>query len=802
MRISLEWLKQYISISLSAEELAERLTMVGLEVESVEHLGEKYDRFAVGEVLEVRKHPQADRLTVCTVNVGLEHLQIVCGAPNVAAGQKVAVGLAGATIPRNQHDSDGKPFTLAHVKLRGVDSHGMICSAYELDLGDDHEGILILEAGAKAGTPLASYLGMDDTVFEIGVTPNRPDAMSHIGVARDVGAFTNRKLKIPTVRFTEGKRKTADFASIRIEDRTNCPRYTARVILGVSHRQSPKWMQKRLQSVGVRPVNAIVDVTNYVLMECAHPLHAFDYDKLADHAIVVKPSSPGESFITLDHKVRSLSNDTLMIWDGRQSVAIAGVMGGLNSEISDTTVNVLLESAYFRPQSIRRASKRFGVSTEASQRFERGADPNITRWAVDRAAQLIQEIAGGEILREAIDIYPRKIRERRLSLRPERAREILGIGISAAEAATCLKRLGFSVTASSKKSGAAVSVLVPTNRPDVEREIDLIEEVARIYGYNRIPTETKARIQFSESSPAVPLGDRLRIMLVGRGMNEVVANSMQQKEIASIASTEIVQIANPISVDMAALRTSLIPGILPIVRNNIYHGVKDLRLFEIGNIYLRKSGAYVEKSRLLVVLTGAAHPIRWDEEPRSVDLYDLKGEIEALGRKISLDKIKFIPYRTTNSLTDNGVNVEIEGVEAGFLGRLRPELMDRFEIPQEVFVAELEVGVLQRRAGQTRRYREQSKYPSVRRDLAIIVDRALPVERMEEEIAASGTPLLQSVDLFDVYEGDQVGANKKSCAFALEFLSQDRTLVQDEIDRVMHGIMEHLQKTLQASLRT
>ncbi|HUL44404.1 MAG TPA: phenylalanine--tRNA ligase subunit beta, partial [Bacteroidota bacterium] len=672
---------------------------------------------------------------------------------------------------------------------------------FELDLGEDRDGILVLDPVAKVGKPLATYLGMNDTVLEIGITPNRPDAMSHVGVARDVGAFTNTKLKLPALHLRESKRRTADFATIRIEDRIDCPRYTARVILGVKPCQSPPWMQQRLQTVGVRPVNAVVDVTNYVLMECGHPLHAFDYDKLADHTVIVKGASPGESFTTLDHKARLLSPETLMICDAKQSVAIAGVMGGLNSEISDTTVNVLLESAYFRPQSIRRTSKRFGISTEASQRFERGADPNITRWAVDRAANLICEIAGGEILKGSIDVYPKKITERRITLRPNRVREILGIDISPSESVTCLKRLGFAVTTSSSKSVSRISVKCPTNRPDLEREIDLIEEVARIYGYNRIPTETKARIRFSESAPSVELEASLRNILVGRGMNEVVSNSMQQKEIASIASTDIVRIANPISVDMAAMRSSLVPGILPIVRNDIYHGVKDLRLFELGKVYYLKSGAYAEKSHLLIGLTGAAEPIRWDQPPRNVDIYDLKGEIELLCGKILLDKIKFIPYRTTNSLTDNGVILEIQGVEAGFLGRLRTDLMERFEVPQELFIAELDVDVLHRSIGARAKYREQSKYPSVRRDLAVIVDRTLPAESIEKEIVASGSSLLQSVELFDIYEGDQVGQNRKSCAFALEFLSQNRTLVQDEIDRVMYDIIGHLEKTLQASLR-
>ncbi len=801
MKISFSWLKEYIDISLSPEVLGEKLTMVGLEVENIERLGSKYDGFVVGEVIDMQKHPKADKLSICKVNTGNEVIQIVCGAPNVSAGQKVPVGLVGAIVPRNQHDPDGKPFTLTHVKLRGEDSYGMICSSYELDLGEDHDGIMVLDSKAKAGDSLSGYLGLNDTVLEIGITPNRPDAMSHIGIAREVGAILKKKLKLPAVKLKESKKGIKKFASVTVEGSNDCPRYTARVILGITVAPSPQWLQERLSAIGVRPVNNVVDVTNYVLMECGHPLHAFDYDTLNENSIIVKHAKAGEQFTTLDHKVRILSDDTLMICDGNRAVAIAGVMGGADTEISGTTRNILIESAYFSPQSIRRASKRFGLSTEASQRFERGADPEITVWAVNRAAAMIQEIAGGEVLGGCIDVYPEKIKKKNISLRPEKVCEILGININRKEIPLLLKRLDFTVTASSKKNSSSFSVTVPTFRPDIEREIDLIEEVTRMHGYDNIPAQNKATVHFSESAPAIELEDRLRSMLIGSGMNEIVANSMQQKDIALLGSSDIVEIINPISNDMAAMRTSLVPGLLSILRNNFFHQSTDLRLFEIGKVFFFRNGSYIEKSRVIMVISGNSNILSWDQKPRQVDIFDMKGEVEALLRKISLDKIKFIPYPTTNALTESGINVELQGERIGFLGLLRSDLSAKFEIDREVYFAELEIDSLSKIGTVVKKFKELPKYPSVARDIALIVDQSVAAGDIEKEIYDAGSLLLRSVRLFDLYAGDQIGEGKKSCAFALHFLSEDHTLVQDEIDNVMQNIIDRLAKKFNASIR-
>jgi phenylalanyl-tRNA synthetase beta chain len=812
MRISLNWLKRYVEFSLPPEELAQKLTMVGFEVESIEHLGEKYNNFVAGEVCEVSKHPHASKLTLCKVNIGKEVVQIVCGAPNVIAGQKVSIGLVGAEVPRNLHDPYGKPFRLTQANIRGEDSFGMICSSYELDLGEDKDGILVLDHQVIPGTPLAEYLGLNDTVFEIGITPNRPDAMSHIGIAREIGAIVGSVLNIPKIKIRESKKRIKDYASVKIEDKINCPRYTARVLFNIKLGPSPEWLQSLLSAIGIRPVNNIVDVTNFILMECGHPLHAFDYDKLIGHAIVVKCAEDGQSFFALDHKERKLKNDTLMIFDAEKPVAIAGIMGGENTEITGSTTNVLIESAYFNPRSIRRTSKYFGLASDASQHFERGANPNITQWAVDRVAGLIQEICGGEVLKSSIDFYPKKILPRTVALRVEKTNQILGTTLGVKEVTDLLKKIEIKSAKPDpkKKSSTKLNFKIPTYRPDIEREIDLIEEVARIYGYDNIETKAITLLSFSENASIVDFSDELRDWLVNDGFHEVVANSMQDKTIASLGSSDIVEIHNPISKEMNALRSSLVPGMLEIIRNNIFHGTKDLRLFEIGKIYLHGSAPekqqfiteYIEEERLLLAFSGMSNPQIWSEKPRLVDIYDAKGEVQILFQKIFLDKYKFIPYSTTNALTESGLSIEINGEEIGFVGTVHKDLLTKFEIGQEVFIAEVSMKNLSDNQERKRKYKSLPKYPPVMRDVAFVVDEKLPIQALKEEIHRAGIPWLTKVELFDIYRGENISKEKKSCAFALEFQAEDHTLTQDEIDHLMQDIIKQVFNKVNGTLRT
>lgn len=812
MRVSLTWLTDYIAFDYTPEALAHELTMVGLEVESIEHQGEKYARFVVGAVEEVSKHPNADKLSICRVNVGREVLQIVCGAPNVSSGQKVAVGLAGAVVPKNQHDPAGKPFTLSHAKVRGQDSYGMICSAYELDLGEDKNGIMLLDPRARIGTSLADYLGLADSVMEVGITPNRPDAMSHIGIAREVSALASRPLRIPKPKPKESSRRTAKFLKVTIENPDDCPRYSARVIFGVRIGESPAWLKDRLAAVGLRPINAVVDVTNYVLMEIGQPLHAFDYDRLDGHEIIVRSAGAGEKFTTLDGKERQLRADTLMICDADRAVAVGGVMGGMNSEISDSTSNIVLESAYFRPQSVRRTSKHLGLSTDASQRFERGADPNRTMWALDRASALIQEIAGGEILKGAIDLYPRKIAPKTIDLRVDKVNEILGISITKQRIIALLHKIELSLGQRQRKKGKneIVTISVPTFRPDIEREIDLIEEVARLFGYNNIESTSKSFVARGDS-PVQSRGlETVRSWLVGSGYSEVVANSMTDLGTAQLSSEKPVEIANPISKEMGALRTSLIPGILGIIGNNIAHGNRNLRLFEMGkSYYLSGAGRkgeylpnYMENDELLLAYSGAAHPHAWDVKERAVDLFDVKGELETLFAKIFLDKIKFIPYPKGNTLTQAGLAIDIQGETAGVLGAVRQEIRKKFDVDSEVLVSVLNLDVICRHLQAERKYVSLPRYPSVLRDVAFVVDRHVPVGDIAECIRGSVKNLSLNVELFDVYVGNQIPDQKKSCAFSLEFLSRDHTLTQTEIDQVMQAVIGNVSKSFEASIRS
>ncbi|MCS7228677.1 MAG: phenylalanine--tRNA ligase subunit beta [Candidatus Kryptonium sp.] len=809
MKISHKWLKNYIELEANPEEVKEKLTMLGLEVESVEYLGEKFKGFYVGEVLEVNKHPNADKLTVCKVNVGNDTLQIICGAPNVATGQKVPVALVGAIIPRNQHDPEGKPFVLTRAKIRGVESFGMICSEYELGLGDDKEGIMVLDPNAKVGQPLAEYFGLDDVVYDISITPNRPDCLSHIGIARELAVAFGLKLKKPEIKIIESNRKITDFASVEIIDSVNCPRYAARVVFNVKVEPSPKWLQNYLQSVGLRPINNIVDITNFVLYEIGHPLHAFDYDKLAGHKIIVKCANEGETFITLDGKARTLRKDTLMICDAEKPVAIAGVMGGANTEITSETKNVLIESAYFNPISIRRTSKYLGLSTDASYRFERGADPEAVIWAVNRAAQLMAEIAGGEVLQGIIDVYPVKIETKIVTLRFARLNSVLGVDVHKNEVAKILEGLEFEIL---NQDEERLTVKIPTFRPDIEREIDLIEEVARVYGYDKIPDKMQSVIHFSDKKIKVDFHEIVRERLIGAGFKEVVTNSMLDENKTALFGKNFVKVLNPLSKEMSTLRTSLIPSALDVVKHNFGYGIKNLKFFEIGKVYRiafdedekpRYVDNYVEEERLLILITGLAEPISHDIKERNFDIYDLKGEVERLFRSIFLENYQFIYYSNNSGLADLEIGVEIAGKYAGRLIKVSDEILEKFDIESDIYIAEVDFDLLCKHSKiEERRYSELPRFPSVYRDLAFVVDEEVPVGEIEKAIKEKIGETLRSIRLFDIYRGEKIGEGKKSVAFSLEILSREKTLTDEEVNELINKVVNYISQKFGAQLRT
>jgi phenylalanyl-tRNA synthetase beta chain len=803
MKIVQSWLKEYIKFSISPENLADRLGRLGLEVAHVERPGARYEGFVVGEVLSVEKHPKADRLTVCRVNIGRDVLQIVCGAPNVAAGQKVPVGLVGATVPWNQHDP-GKPFVLAKVTLRGVESSGMICSPAELDLGADADGIMVLDAGAKVGQPLAKYLGLDDVVFDIEISPNRPDWLGHFGVAREVGLLVRKSPVLPRVTLQESSVPIRKFLSVKVEDRKNCPRFAARMIRGVKIGPSPAWMQQRLQNAGLRPISNVVDVTNYVMLETGNPLHAFDYALLKGGTIIVRQAAPGAKFRTLDGKEHDLPPGAVMVCDGEREVSVAGVMGGENSEIRDTTVDAVLEAACWNPASIRRTAKSLGISSDASQRFERGADINGVEYALDRAAGLVLEVAGGELLKGRIDVYPRKVRPRQITLRVSRTNALLGTSLSKKEIAGLLKSAGIGV---GQRGRDGLLCSVPTCRVDLEREVDLIEEVARVYGYDNIEAKSVAEFDQDQPLPARSASDRAREVLVGMGFMEALTGSMHDEYRARLGGAEPVRLLNPLGVEMAYLRTSLIPELLDSVRRNQNHGNGDLRFFEIGHVFRVDPAAegrlvedYHEEERVAIVQTGEVVPRQWSSPARKADLFDVKGSVEQLVEELALDKARFISYSTSDGLTESSLSIEIHGVQAGTLGRVKDEIALKFGIEGEVYVAELRLSALA--AGKGKRFESLPRFPGVRRDISFLVDRSVEVGRLEEAMCAAGGDLLVGVALFDIFEGGKVPAGKKSLAFSLDVMSRQKTLTDAEIEAVVRRVVGVLEREFGAELRS
>jgi phenylalanyl-tRNA synthetase beta chain len=803
MRIVQSWLKRYLEINVSPEQLAEKLGMLGLEVERVERTGSQFDGFVVGHITEVRKHPNADRLTICTVERGNGKVQVVCGAPNVTAGQKVVLGLPGAVVPHNQHDADAKPFTLSATPIRGVDSHGMLCSERELGLGEDASGIMALPSDAETGAPFARYLGLDDVVYEVEVTPNRPDWLGHLGVAREVSIALGCQLRMPRVLLKESLPSSKSFIKIGVED-TGCIRFAARVVRGVHVGPSPEWLRRLLESAGLRSVNNIVDVTNFVMLETGQPLHAFDLDLLRGRSIVVRRKAEDGPFVTLDGNRVTVPAGTLMVCDAEREISIAGIMGGENSAISEKTTDIVIESANWDPASIRRASRALGLKTDASFRFERGADPNGVVYALGRAAELIRETAGGTLLMGAVDIYRKKVAPAKIALRTDRVNQILGTQLSTQTITSCLRQLGI-VRIRAFKYGGLFEV--PTFRVDIAREVDLIEEVARVYGYDRIEPASSAPMVLPSTVPIIPVSSLVRDSLISCGYREAITIPLTDRKGSSLGGAQAVPLLNPLSGDMGILRTSLIPGLLEVVAHNLRHGNANLRLFEVGHVFCREASGrkaivedFVEEERVGLALTGLANPPYWADVNRSVDIFDLKGDITALLGNLSLDKCRLIPYSTSNSLVEEAIDVILKEASAGFLGRVKEDVLTQYGIEHPVYVAEIQLQAFS--SHRSKKYEPLPRFPRVKRDLAFVVDADTNAGTVEETIRSASSGLLKSVVLFDLYMGDRLGPGKKSLAFALDLVSPEKTLTDAEIDDEIRRIAAVVEKSLGAVLRT
>ena len=797
MNVTLNWLKTYIDFEFSPSELADRLTMLGVEVESVKQLGAELEGVIVGSVTSIRPHPNADKLVLCQVDTGgTEELQIVCGAPNVREGMFAPVATIGATLPAG--------FTIKRAKLRGETSQGMLCSEKELGLSDDAAGLMELSTDTPLGAPLSEALGLDDTVFELEITPNRPDCLSLIGVAREIRAETGNPLKLPTVDLKENGINVRDLTSVSIDAPDLCPRYAARVIQGVKVAESPAWLQQRLESVGIGVINNIVDVTNFVLMEYGQPLHAFDYDKLTENRIVVRRATNDEQITTLDEVERELTPDMLVIADAEKPVALAGIMGGYDSEITGTTCDVLLESAYFNPSSVRATAKALGISTEASYRFERGADPGVVLTALDRAAQLIAELTGGTICAGTVDVYPGQQPLTQVQLRPERVNFVLGTTLEAAEMGQILNRLGFDVDA----TGEVYQVAVPTFRSDVTREIDLIEEIARVYGYDNIPTTLpKGDIPVPAPNPKAEVHKRIKHFLLSSGMIEAVNYSfcaptcfdrIRLNPDDPLRNT--LQLRNPLSPEMSVLRTTLTPGLLANAQHNRNHQIDTIALFEIGSVFVH-DGEEKEPERVAGVLAGQIGEGVYSNPHRSPDFFDIKGLVEGMLEVCGI--VGWTLQKTDIPTFHPGRNAEVllGDRRIGVFGEVHPEVIENYDLPYKAYLFDCDLEGLADVATFAKRFEPISIYPKVARDLAIVVDKRILSDMPTKLIYTTGGGSVDSVRLFDVYEGEQVPEGKKSLAYTITYHSATETLTDKAVNALHDEVVKCLNRELGAELR-
>ena len=798
MNVSIKWLKEYVDFDLPPETLAERLLMLGMEIESIRQLGEGLDRVVIGRINTVEKHPKADKLVLCNVDVGSgAEAQIVCGAPNAREGLVAPVALVGAQLPNG--------LTIKRAKIRGEESSGMLCSEQELAISDEASGLMELPEDTQIGAPIVEALGLDDVVLELEITPNRPDCLSMIGVAREISVTTGNPLKLPEIDVQEETVDVHNLTSVTIADPELCPRYAARVIRGVKIAPSPAWLQRRLETVGIGTINNIVDITNYVLMEYGHPLHAFDYHRLSENRIVVRRAKPGETLKTIDAEERELTPDMLVIADAENPVALAGVMGGFDSEITDQTVDVLLESAYFHPPSIRKTSKALGMHTEASHRFERGADPEGVIPAINRAAQLIVEIAGGEVCSGIVDVYPGEREAINIELRPERVNFVLGTEIAHDDIRGILTRLGFAVS-------DAFEVTVPTFRPDVGQEIDLVEEIARVYGFDNIPTTLpRGDIPIPKVEPKEDLRERVKTYLLQCGMMEAMNYAFYHPDVFDrirLSSTDplrqAVQIANPLSVDQSIMRTTLLPSLLANAQRNRNHQINDVQFFECSKVFIPNgTDEYPhEPERVAGMITGNLGAGVYGDPLRPADFFDIKGIVEGM-----LDRCGLSDYTITH--TDHPTfhpgrraEIRIEDKTLCVFGETHPEVLENYDLPNKAYLFELDFERLVDVVEPMKQFEPIPIYPSVNRDLAIVLDADMPASRPIDIIESAGGELVSSLHLFDVYTGEQVPEGKKSLAFAIEYRSSTETLTDEIVDRVHGGILERLEQELGATLRS
>jgi phenylalanyl-tRNA synthetase beta chain len=781
MKIPLSWLKEYISLNLNPDQIAKKLTLAGLEVDAIENLSPGFEGVVIGKVLETTKHPDADKLCIAMVSDGEQTYQVVCGAPNCRAGLKTAFAKIGASIS----EGDGKSFKIKKTKIRGIESSGMLCSASELKIGKEEDGIIEFESHLQEGTDLVKMYA--DPVFEISLTPNLSHCSSVIGVARELSAAIQNPLHLPESIVVENEKSTIhSLVKVEVLDPEKCPRYACRLIKNVKIGPSPAWLQNRLNASGIRPINNLVDVTNFVMLEMGHPMHAFDFDKLAGAQIVVRAAKKDELFKTLDDKERLLNAEDLLICDQTKPVAIAGVMGGQNSEVSETTQNVLLEAAYFLPTAIRKTSKRVGLSTEASKRFERGTDPNSLLQVLNRASVLIQQIAGGEIVSGMIDVKEKSFQPKEIPCRLSRIEKVLGIRIGLNEVQEIFQRLGMG---SKSQDQETILVTVPTFRVDIHAEIDLIEEVVRIYGIENIPkVSPKYHSPKLPSTPIYLFEEEIRARLISEGLQEFLTcdligpKSLEITQGSLMKEEAIVKVLNPTSIEQSILRTSLLPGLLQLVKYNYDHQNHDISGFEIGRIHFKEKEQFKEQLVAGIILSGKNRPHHWGKTSRELDFFDLKGIVENLLSEIGVGNVSFKTSALHTFHNGRQASIFVGSLEVGSLGEVHPSIQRALDLPQRVYFAEINLHELFPLRKQETKMQEIPIYPASERDWTVTLNDKISIAQVFDAVYKLQSNLLESISLLDVYRSEKLGEGVSNMTFHFVYRDKQKTIEQEAVD--------------------
>ena len=797
MLLPINWVKDYVEIGEDTGTLGDKLTMTGSKVEEITTLRQEIFNVVVGKILSVEPHPNADRLVVCQVDVGTETLQIVTGANNIAVGQRIPLAVHGAKLPGG--------VTIKKSKLRGMESYGMMCSGEELELKDSDypgaevDGILILKEDYPLGMDVKEALDLGGDVIDFEITPNRPDCLSVLGMAREIAVTTGKTWSMPEIALKPGVGRIEEELKVEVEDATLCPRYLARVVRNIHIAPSPQWMRRRLAAAGVRPINNIVDITNYVMLELGQPMHAFDLDRVEGRKIVVRTAGPGETIVTLDGKHRDLAEDMLVIADTDKPIAVAGVMGGANSEITDETRQIVLESALFQGAGVRLTSKALGLRSEASSRFEKGLDINMARTAVDRAAQLIQELGAGTVVEGCIDVLGASTDRKTIMVKWNRINELLGLKLSVEVMKNILTRLGLEVTL----DGDTLSAVVPTYRNDLEGVADLAEEVARIYGYDKIPmTLMEGSASRGTRTRKQNWIDAVKQALVGMGMYETMTYSFASPAVyQSIGMADpkdfppAIRIANPLGEDQSMLRTTMMPSMLEVLSRNYNRRLEDCSIFEINPVFL-------PKSLPLTDLPDEVLTLAMGQYGADSDFYSMKGKIEVIAELLGLEhKISFRAVRHPALHPGRTAEVRIGDQPVGVFGEVHPKVADNYQLDIRVMLGELNLAALLDQAKTGCQYRPLPRYPAVPRDLALIVEKTVPAGQILEQIRKTGGKILEDVSLFDIYEGSQIPEGYRSMAFSLVYRASDRTLKDDEVNKVHKKILTALEREIGAKLR-